>query len=93
MAETQSLEVRFDEIIAKDVDDTGKVIDKKLTLKLPEAVAIKAFVNEEVTQAKIEQLVWVLKQIPVEGNEWLVKVRAGLEQLIVEYSGKGVTQS
>lgn len=91
MAETL-IDSRLSEITAKDVDADGKVIEKKLTLTLAEQEAIKKFVSEEVSQAKIEQLVWVLKQIPPEGNEWLTKVRSGLEQLIVEFSGKGLQE-
>lgn len=91
MAETQSWETRFEGVTAKDVDDDGVVVEKPLVLTLPQVVALKGFITEEVTQAKIEQLVWVLKQIPAEGNAWLTEVRAGLEKLIVEFSGKGMT--
>lgn len=76
-------------ITAKDVDENGKVIEKTLVLTLSEKQAINAWHTGEINQAKIEQLVWVLKQIPPEGNEWLTKVRANLEGLIVDYSGKG----
>lgn len=89
MADT-SKDTEFSDILVKDVDENGKVIEKRLSLTLPEKESINTWHNEAITQAKIEQLVWVLKQIPVEGNEWLGKVRSGLEQLIVEYSGKGM---
>lgn len=91
MPETQGWETRFEDVTAKDVDDDGVVIEKPLVLTLPQVVALKGFITEEVTQAKIEQLVWVLKQIPPEGNAWLAEVKAGLEKLIVEFSGKGMT--
>lgn len=83
---------RLSEITAKAVDENGQVIEKKLTLTLAEKAAINNWNTEAVNQAKIEQLVWVLKQIPPEGNEWLTKVRSGLEQLVVEFSGKGMVE-
>lgn len=82
-------EARFENITAKDVDEDGKVVDKPLPLTQTQDLAVKGFITAEIAQAKIEQLVWVLKQIPPEGNEWLGKVRSGLEGLVVDYSGRG----
>lgn len=82
-------EKRFEDITAKDVDDAGEVVDKPLPLTKAQELAIKDFITKEVTQAKIEQLVWVLKEIPIEGRAWLGKIKASLEGLVVEYSGRG----
>lgn len=88
--ESDSWLKRFEDITAKDVDANGAVVDKPVPLTLPQELAVKEFITKEVTQAKIEQLVWVLKEIPIEGREWLGKIKSSLEGLIVEYSGKGL---